>query len=445
MADALYNKGLARAKLSDLSGALECLRKAVDINKNHIEARNLLGLVEFEVGHVGSALKHWVISAGMKPEDNLARGYIELAQRNGRLLERLNDAARSYNQALGDIHQKSDDMAMIQLKKAVEVNPKFIDALNLLTFCYLIQRNRERALAIAERVLAMDANNPIAAHYYNETAPNRGATIRNPRNAPQSTGTAPAKPTGLNPFGKKPIESKKRSNFHLLEIAAFVVGALVMFAVLYVLVIPAIERNRDEEIGKARDALTQAQTEHQQEMSKLEEENERLNSRVKTYENTENALRREIDEYERTGQVWIAYDMFRNNDHQRAVDALELVHWDDLPSNIQAYAELIVNTSYPWLANRYYNDGLTAFNANDMLKARVDFDNAFRYASPGTTMMGNILFNLGRTYSRGFSNEQAAHFLRMFTEDDAYLHHINRAAALTLLSEINQAMGVTAP
>ena len=40
-----YNLGLERAKIRDLTGAVEALKKCLMLNKYHIDGRNLLGLI----------------------------------------------------------------------------------------------------------------------------------------------------------------------------------------------------------------------------------------------------------------------------------------------------------------------------------------------------------------------------------------------------------------
>jgi len=67
-----YNDGLEKAKVRDLTGAITSLRQSLKFNKNHVEARNLLGLVYFEMGEVVAALCEWVISKNLKPEKNVA-------------------------------------------------------------------------------------------------------------------------------------------------------------------------------------------------------------------------------------------------------------------------------------------------------------------------------------------------------------------------------------
>ena len=56
MSNALYNDGLEKAKVRDLSGAAQSLRKSLSYYKANIQARNLLGLVYFEMGEAVDAL-----------------------------------------------------------------------------------------------------------------------------------------------------------------------------------------------------------------------------------------------------------------------------------------------------------------------------------------------------------------------------------------------------
>ena len=76
-ANSYYNRGLVRARERDLSGAAPLLKRALELDKTHMEARNLLGLVFYESGEVGDALVQWVISMGLQPENNPAIRYLD--------------------------------------------------------------------------------------------------------------------------------------------------------------------------------------------------------------------------------------------------------------------------------------------------------------------------------------------------------------------------------
>ena len=72
-----YNLGLARAKARDLTGAAECLRTSLQLYKKNISARNLLGLVYYEMGEAVQAMSEWVMSINYQQENNLATKYLK--------------------------------------------------------------------------------------------------------------------------------------------------------------------------------------------------------------------------------------------------------------------------------------------------------------------------------------------------------------------------------
>ena len=71
-----YNRGLEKAQIRDLSGAITCLQRSLRMYKYNIHARNLLGLVYFETGEVVAALSEWVISKNMQPENNIVKNLV---------------------------------------------------------------------------------------------------------------------------------------------------------------------------------------------------------------------------------------------------------------------------------------------------------------------------------------------------------------------------------
>ena len=56
----LYNDGLAKAQVRDISGAIACLKKSLELNKKNTQARNLLGLCYLEIGKIKRHYGHVV-------------------------------------------------------------------------------------------------------------------------------------------------------------------------------------------------------------------------------------------------------------------------------------------------------------------------------------------------------------------------------------------------
>jgi len=394
----MYNKGLSKLNNGDITQGIELLTRSVSVNKNNVPARNLLGLALFEIGYVGDALKHWVISQSLLKDNNPANQYVEEARKNSRALEALNDAVSKYNQALIYIKQKSDDLAIIQLKRAVELNPRFVDALNLLALCHLIQNDRDKAAAAAERVLAVDIQNPVALNYLSILVPGRTrpdtrkAQSRTRRTEPKSRTHSYSRPT--------PVQEKKPRAFRFDIILALVIGAACTFAVVYVLLFPALHRQNELQIGEYRQRLTDADAARaedaerhadaiaamQEDMDVLGEDMDRLNT--------------ELDRQDNIIRFHNMYNQYRDGYLREAIDSMDNIEVSDLPPDLRDRAEAMREQAYPVLANQYMSTGLTAFNAGDYLLALVQLETALRFMTEDSPRPNTFLWAMGNLYAQ---------------------------------------------
>ena len=130
--NAYYNLGLEKAQVRDLTGAITALRTSLKINKANIKAKNLLGLIYFEMGEIALALKEWVISVNLKPDKNVATVYIRKVKSNQNKLEIYNQATKKYNFGLDKNKKGVDDVDLILLNKVLSINSKLNKALLLL-------------------------------------------------------------------------------------------------------------------------------------------------------------------------------------------------------------------------------------------------------------------------------------------------------------------------
>ena len=164
-ANGFYNHGLELAKERDLSGAAECLKRALQFNKYHTDAINLLGLIFYEMGETSDALVQWVISINLQPENNLADRYLDKVQRRPGQLEHASQLIRKYNQALIHAQNGSDDLAVLQLKRIVEEKPNYVKAHLLLALLYIGHEDYTKAGKSLYKVLQIDRNNRRAERY----------------------------------------------------------------------------------------------------------------------------------------------------------------------------------------------------------------------------------------------------------------------------------------
>ena len=406
LSDKLHNQGLERLRNGDLYHGIAALTKSVAINKNNVPSRNLLGLALFEVGHVGEALKHWVISQSMLREDNAASRYIESAHKNARQLERLNDAAYMFNQALGHIKHKSDDLAIIQLKKATEINPNFVDAFNLLTLCYLIQNDKDRASSMVQRVLSLDAYNPIALNYHSLLNPGK----RPPRQPSAKTKNVTSTPQ-LSPYKPIGLDERKPRNFHFAELMTFVLGVACTLVAGYFMLVPEFNRRSESDRITSEMTLADVRAELNVQLAERDSMLESLRQEIADMEAENRAYTEQAERAERISQVEHSYALFRavgDEDSEENLLALRSIigGFSDfnrfgLNEDVLELVDIIFEEAYPRIGIGYYNSGLAAFSITphrDSYRALRQLENARRFLSEDTEQWNRMLFMLGTLY-----------------------------------------------
>lgn len=267
-----YNLGLARAKARDLTGAAECLRTSLQLYKKNISARNLLGLVYYEMGEAALALKEWVISKNLRHRGNIADDYIKDMRDNRQSLDSADHSIRKFNQALEYARTGAKDMAVIQLKKVISVNPRMIKAYQLLALLYMEDQKYEQALEVVERCLEIDRGNPGALSYKRELQ-----NIKIPKKK-AAVGVA-----GELEREEVIIPVRMRDYGSYLAAAAYVlVGFLLALGILYYVIMPGkevqLEQRNQETIQAYEDkyaALNADITSLQDELDKLQDEKNR--------------------------------------------------------------------------------------------------------------------------------------------------------------------------
>jgi tetratricopeptide (TPR) repeat protein len=394
ISDKLYNKGLRQARESDLSGAIESLTKSVEFNRHNIQARNLLGLLYYDVGRLGDAAKQWVISTSQNAYENPARRYLDKIDNDTRTREKYNDSIRMYNQALVYLRQKSDDIAMIQLKKAVDNNPRFIDALNLLALCYLIQRDKEHAKALVERVIDMDCSNSTALHYYNEiTQISFRQALR------QNDAKRLASLTGRK---REPKERSAPPNGDL-SVGARVAGGIFSFlagiaaaaVIIYILVIPDIMLDKDEEIANLNAKLETLAQGHSTVERNYQAEIEALTAEKDQLVNDMTESQRRFQDENYALRITAAEWLVGNSHFMEAENILQPIEAARLPVMYLSSYNSMMEAIKPAAASTFKQWGDAAYNQQNYNEAMDYLNRALPYTDDGTDAMAALLYSLG--------------------------------------------------
>ena len=413
-----YNEGLERASVRDLTGAITSLRQSLKFNKNNVEARNLLGLVYFETGEVVAALSEWVISKNLRPKKNIADDYIDMIQTNQNRLDIINQTIKKYNQALTYCNQDSLDLAVIQLKKVLSLNPKFIRAHQLLALLYINSEEWERARRELTKCREIDTNNTATQRYLKEVeemlVPEEG--VKQSSRKKQKTDDIVKYQSG-NETIIQPVNIREGKGVtSLLNLG---IGVIIGIAIAIFLILPArIQASRadiDEDLRKVSeqsDAKTATIDELQQQVNELTKKNGDLQQDLEAYLGTDGKLRS-------VESLLKAADAYLTNPEEVTVvaDYLEEVVQDDTEGgdgNSESFEDLyntLLALVGPSVAQAYYDDGYEAYRQENYADAILNLEKAFKYDAAN----GDALYNLANSYYRTGEEEKAK---------DAYLQVI---------------------
>ena len=272
-----YNDGLTKAKVRDLSGAVLSLRACLKLNRTNIEARNLLGLVYFEMGEAVSAFAEWVVSKNLKPDKNIADDFMETIQSNPSRLDTINHSIKKYNQALAYARQGSLDLSVIQLKKVLQMNPNLVVAYELLGLLYLQAEEFNLAQRILNHALRIDRNNTrvlydlkeaeevIASRYAESSG------FRKKRGGGRASADAITYTSG-NETIIQPVNSVERggSSTLLNIVIGVVIGSLLMLFLVLPARIRSASNKMNDQIKEVSDELTIKNADIEEQQKKIE-------------------------------------------------------------------------------------------------------------------------------------------------------------------------------
>lgn len=149
----LYKRKLTTAKAD--------FKKAICINENNWQAKNLQGLCLYTTGEFNRALSLWEKSIDINSEDNnRAHFYIESMKENQFKL-----LCEVYNEALKEAKEGSLKKSEKLLREGDFNDCKIIPFMNFKGLCLLGAGKRSEAITIWKKVLLIDKENQEAHNY----------------------------------------------------------------------------------------------------------------------------------------------------------------------------------------------------------------------------------------------------------------------------------------
>lgn len=414
----LYNEGLEKALVRDMEGAITCLKRSLKFNKENIDARNLLGLCYYETGEAVSALCEWVISKNLKGEDNIADSYINELQSNKNRLDTINQTIRKYNQSVLYCREDNEDMAIIQLKKVISQNSKFVKAYQLLALLYMKRQEYERARKLLKKAANIDTTNTTTLRYLQEIEDATGKSTRVGKKHWRFEKEKEEAVSGTLRYmsGTEMViqPTTFRDSSTIATFINIILGILLGGAIVWFLVVPA---NRQEVNDEANRQVTDANTKLASEAARaqdLQDEIDGYKSQVDSANQDKEDALKKAQSYD---DLLAAVNKYVSGDVSGASTAVAALDASDFDGNAKTLYDSMASAVGTSLFSQYYNTGATAYlagdytTAADQLQKAVDADTERKSSDYAQAMLC-----LGISYYQLGQQDKANEILNKFTE-----------------------------
>lgn len=408
-----YNDGLRKANIRDLSGAIVSLRRSLQYNRSNIAARNLLGLVYYGRGDVVEALVEWILSKNFQSHDNIANYYISKVQEVPGELEEINQAVKKFNLSLDYAAQNGEDMAIIQLKKAIAVHPTYVKAYQLLALLYLKTEQYTAARQVLRTAHKLDTTDDFTLRYMhelNQIRKNRTVKFKENEKKDQQTVTYNiGNETIIQPVS---TNFKERTGLH--TVLNMLIGLVVGVAVMWFLVMPAVNSSRQKELNKQTVEFSDQIATQDAQISALKKELEEYRS---TSEESENAKTTGESTQESYEIVMNIYKHYSDSDMSNAamVEELIKVNPDSLGTiGLERYNEM-TEKLYPKQCDKIYSEAKDNFDAENYKDAISKLTQVLQMDEGYGDGAAKLL--LAQSYEKSGDKDQANALYQKLVED----------------------------
>ena len=398
-----YNAGLSKAKIRDLSGAITSLQMSLKYNKRNTNARNLLGLVYFQMGETVSALGEWVISVHFQSKGNVARNYIKKVQNNQGQLQVINNTIQNYNLALKYLEEGNGDLAIIELKKVVNLNPNYIRAYQLLGLLYIQHKQYSAAKKILSRALKLDRNNITTVRYMNELVgysrqKRKGGDVEREK-------AAYVQIKDPNPIViERTAGSYTDFNTSTLSFVNILIGIIIGAAVVGLLLVPSIQKTKASEYNQAVVEYSSQISERNKEITSLQNQVDTLTDENDKLKNNMDSVGSQADSEQNDKRLIQAMKSYLDNDFVTAGTVLADVDKTLLDGQeAQDVYDFLLTKTRDTVVNQLYAEACEYYDQKDYMNAVTYFRKVLNL-NPDSV---EAWYNMGRAYQYLTDFEQA--------------------------------------
>jgi len=320
----------------------------------------------------------------------------EIIQENEKIPDKIRNSIFLYNKAIESLRSGSEDIAAIELKKAVSMNPNFNEALNLLGICYSYIGEVDKAAEMFRKVIKAESNSILAMGYLQklglaDTIPVQPEKYSKQPAAKHSDALKRIREKKTYKIEKKnENRSARKKLLHYLMIGiAFAAGFLVALAIY--LMMPQKDTVVPQPDQSVVDAAVNAAKQESQ--AKIDE----LEKKVETLQKEKDSAVAQADYYKSSLKLYEIESLYRSKDYQGAADILLLMKTVQFRDSEKEKFDTLYETVMPLAAKAAYDQGYKLYNSRKYPESLKSFEKVAIY-DENYDRMDAVLYYMGRCH-----------------------------------------------
>ncbi|NMB96983.1 MAG: tetratricopeptide repeat protein [Clostridiaceae bacterium] len=335
-----------------------------------------------------------------------------------------------YNSALENLRFNSEDIAIIELKKAVALNPEFNEAVMLLGVCFCYMKAYEKAEEMFKRVVKAESNGVKAFNYLNRIRNNHTEQSKSgdeDQESKERKSTKHSKSISKTSASRSAKRTSKDASYAISQnvsysmpevslranakasrkdtIIRYITGVITGLIIAFIVGVPSIfgtkRENKPQEDANTDMIVT-------------------LNEKIEDYENRNNMLSQEINNlkkdlenaqkdaeyYKSAVKLTEAEELLKNNMYEEAADVLVAVKNIEFISEEKEKYDELVNKTMQVATDRVYSQAYNFFQSGNYQQALEKYLKIPDYME-NYSKMDIVLYYIGKTYLALNDNENA--------------------------------------
>ncbi|MCX7747628.1 MAG: tetratricopeptide repeat protein [Clostridia bacterium] len=314
---------------------------------------------------------------------------IRLEENNVEIPDHIRNSIILYNKAIENLKSKSEDIAIIELKKTIAMNPNFHEAMNLLGLCYAYVHDYPKAVEMFKKVVDAENNSVKALGYLEQLDPGHGYIASTSERKSKGRGKVKLK----NEDNKAGKALKGNGGTKLNDARKYVFSFMAGVILVFLISLPFYFSGSESDMldtGSENISYKSQYDKLNQEYTQLKKDGEAQNAQNQVF-------KLELDYYKGANKLFAIEKLVNERKYQSAADELMVLKSIGLKNEEREKFDKLYEIALPKAAVNAYYEGNKLLNAKKYQEAISQFEKVKRYGDQWS-FMDVLTYNTGLCY-----------------------------------------------